>query len=119
MPSSPWIRDILDVYCPACGEPKLHLMQSDVIHCLAPGCPDPDAAHKILAERETLDIVTFDDGHFNVLHPLRERIGGALLDCPVAEALASTPTAAQRAGGRYRVWLDEDGKLILKQIEET
>jgi Family of unknown function (DUF6085) len=119
MPSSPWIRDILGVYCPACGEPKLHLMQSDVIHCLAPGCPDPDAAHKILSDQETVDIVTFSGGHFNVLHPLRERISGALLECPVAEALAGTSVPGRHRPGRYRAWLDGDGKLILKRIEET
>lgn len=120
MPSS-WIRDILDAYCPACGTQKLHLMQADVIHCLAPGCPDPDAAHKILSDPETRDIVEFTDEDFRILHPLRERIGGSLFDCPVNRACQEMDgpprdAAGKITPGRYRAWLDKDGILTLELL---
>jgi hypothetical protein len=116
MPSSPWIRDILGVYCPACGAQKLHLMQSDVIHCLAPGCPNPDAAQKILSDPETRDVVEFTGDDFRILHPLRERIGGSLFDCPVHQALQHMAGPPESAPGRYRARLDEDGKLLLEPL---
>lgn len=87
-------------------------MQADVIHCLAPGCPDPDAAHKILSDPETRDIVEFTDLDFRILHPLRERIGGSLFDCPVNRACQEIIDDPPEPG-RYRAWMDEGGILTL------
>lgn len=115
MPTS-WIRDIPGVYCPACGQQKLHLMQADVIYCLALGCPDPDAAQKVLSDPETRDVVEFTDEDFRILHPLRERIGGVLFDCPVHRACQAVD--GPPAPGRYRAWLDKDGILTLDLITE-
>jgi hypothetical protein len=98
------IRDVAG-YCPmGCGT-TLHLMPGGMIQCLASDCPDPGAVTKILAEAETRDIVQVEGGHFNVLHPLRERIGGALLSCPVAASVAGLSRRAL-PDGRYRVHAD-------------
>lgn len=36
--------------CPACGARTLHVYPgAGTVHCLAPGCPDPRAAHKVLS----------------------------------------------------------------------
>jgi hypothetical protein len=114
----PPVRDVVG-YCPmGCG-PRLHVMSGGMIMCLAEGCPDPSAVTAILSERETLDVVTFDEDSFNVLHPLRERIGRALLTCPVAAACARLSGPPDSGNGQFRAWLDEDKRLILKRIEET
>lgn len=111
------ILDIAGAYCPqGCGQ-TLHLMASGMIQCLGKDCPDPQAVQKILADPETMDIVAFYDGHFSVVHPLRERIGAALLNCPVAQACQRMSGPPDQADGKkYRAWLDEDGKLVLKQV---
>jgi hypothetical protein len=91
-------------------------MQSDVIHCLAPGCPDPDAAQKILSDPETRDVVEFTDERFTVLHPLRERLSGNLFGCPVNQAVLALDDPPDP--GRYRAWLGGDGKLVLELLPE-
>jgi hypothetical protein len=121
MPSSLWIRDILGVHCPACGQQKLHLMQTGVIFCLARGCPGPRTAQEVLSDPETMDVVEFTDLDFRILHPLRERIGGSLFDCPVNRACQVMDEPPRDAAGkitlgRYRAWLDKDGILTLDLI---
>jgi Family of unknown function (DUF6085) len=111
------LRDILGVYCPACGQQSLHLTHTGVIRCFTSLCPAPDAAQQVLSDRETRDIVEFTDGDFRMLHPLRERIGGSLFGCPVNEALMRTDGPPQDyEGKRYRAHLDEDGKLVLEPL---
>jgi len=82
------IRDIVG-HCPACGQSRLHLTGSGMIHCLNHDCPQPEAAHKVLSDPEIHHIVRFEGedeyGVFNAQHPLRERIDGALLDCAIHE----------------------------------
>lgn len=114
------IIDLPKLYCPmGCGN-TLHVRAGagyGGIVCLARGCPDDKAAQKILSESEHRDIVTFADGYFSVLHPLRERVGAALTDCPVAEACARVSGPPDSGDGRFRAWLDESGRLVLKRIE--
>lgn len=115
------IIDLPGLYCPmGCGA-TLHVKAGDGyggITCLARGCPDSKAAQKILSSGEYRDVVTFHDGYFSVLHPLRERVGSALTDCPVAEAISRMDGPPDQASGQYRAWLDEDGKLVLKQVTD-
>jgi hypothetical protein len=112
----PPITDVVG-YCPmGCG-PHLHVMSGGMIMCLAKDCPDPGAVTGILSERETLDVVTFDDHSFNVLHPLRERIGHALLTCPVAAHIAELDGPPPGVSdGKYRAYLDQDGELALEYL---
>lgn len=109
MPSSPWIRDILGVYCPACGEPKLHLMQADVIHCLARGCPDPDAAQKVLSDPETGHVADVTEDGWTLKHPLRERLGDGLFACTAGEVMRRAEEDGAVLPGRWRLLPGTDG----------
>jgi Family of unknown function (DUF6085) len=108
---------IADVYalCPMCRERKLHLLVSGVIRCLNRACPRPMAAQEILDGDLGVDIVQIDEGGFSILHPLRERLGGGLFDCPVNKALAAMgePPALP---GRYRATIGEDGIPVLAPL---
>lgn len=98
-----------------CG-PHLHVMSGGLIMCLAKDCPDPGAVTQIISDPETLDVVQIDEDGFSILHPLRERLGGGLFDCPVNRALAAMPEPPALPG-RYRAALGEDGILDLAVIE--
>lgn len=111
------IIDLPTLYCPmGCGN-TLHVMAAGAIRCLRPKCPDPNAVTKLLSQPEShLDIVTFEDGGFTVLHPLRERIGGSLFDCPVHKAVQEMDEGPVNGPGRYRAYLGSDGKLTLEKV---
>lgn len=71
-------------YCPACGQERLHRMEmTGHLKCMNDKCPNPIAAQHVLSDKEIHHIVRFKDYAFNVKHPLRERIDGELLDCPI------------------------------------
>lgn len=104
-------------FCPACGEKKLHI-HSDVgmVHCLNPECPDQSAAGKILADPEIHHLVTFKDNHYNLKHPLRERIGDKLLDCTVSRWLFSMQMKhGPQPDATHRI-IEVDGKLITEPV---
>lgn len=117
------------LYCPVgCGETLMLVDEhtSGKIRCMgaATHCPDPLAAEKILSDPEKMDIVEFTGEDFRILHPLRERIGGSLFDCPVSKLCAEMgepprDAAGWLAPGRYRAWPDEDGILTLDLIPGT
>lgn len=88
-------------YCPmGCGE-TLFLGEGGHVLCSLIECPNPAAVDELLQDRETEHVVSYSpDGRWNAQHPLRERLNGALLDCPIHRALAS---ALPRKPGRYRV----------------
>jgi Family of unknown function (DUF6085) len=113
------IIDLPGLYCPmGCGN-TLHVMASGMIRCLLKKCPDPMAAEKILSQPEPhLDVVQIDADGFSILHPLRERVNGALFDCPVNRALLAMgePPAPP---GRYRATLGGDGTLDLSPAENA
>lgn len=78
-------------YCPACGGP-LWLNGKGELRCDSPGeCPQPDAAAIILSAQEIEHVVTFTADGWTILHPLRERIGNALLTCQLHTHCASWP----------------------------
>jgi hypothetical protein len=57
-------------HCPACGWASLFVGEGGHLTCSQLECPRPDAAHAILADRETEHIVQFDDTGFTIRHPL-------------------------------------------------
>lgn len=74
-------------YCPACGTASLYASSNTGLVCLNPACTQPDAAAQILQDSEIHHIVRFQEYDFNVQHPLRERIGGSLLDCSIHDVV--------------------------------
>jgi hypothetical protein len=91
-------------------------MQTEHLQCMNGECPNPSAAQQLLSDNETEHIVRFNErGFFNVKHPLRERIDGELLDCPIHAVVTarvhSEGTKASVAGSTWRVtyepiWLE-------------
>lgn len=113
------IIDLPRLYCPmGCGN-TLHVMSSGMIRCLLKSCPDPMATEKLLGQPEShLDVVQIDEDGFSILHPLRERLGGGLFDCPVNKALLAMPEPPALPG-RYRAKLGEDGTLDLSRLGDA
>jgi hypothetical protein len=111
------IIDLPRLYCPmGCGN-TLHVMSSGAIRCLLPKCPDPMAAEKLLSQPEShLDVVQIDEDGFSILHPLRERLGSGLFNCPVNRKLLAMPEPPALPG-RYQAKLGADGKLELTVME--
>lgn len=97
-------------YCPmGCGQ-SLIVSEGGYIVCGHLECPDPEAVTNILADRETEHLVTFSEHDFTIWHPLRERIGAALLRCELHARLQEmgyppvepgTYRARQRPDGGY------------------
>ena len=111
------IRDIAGAFCPmGCGE-SLHLMASGLILCLDPHCEKPDAAQQILGERESDHIVTFTADDWDIIHPLRDRLGRGLLACPVHEACKKLPGPPAGIAGKYRVRMDSEGGLEVELLD--
>lgn len=109
MSPAQWIKG----HCPACGHQLLRRNPvTGQVECTHSGCSDPDALHKILAEDEREHIAMFDDRGFMTLrHPLRERLGDALMQCDVHEHVTYRG-ASYLPPGRYRVfvhYLEYDG----------
>jgi hypothetical protein len=92
-------------YCPACGRESLILASDRRIVCCRLECPRPTAADEVLADRETEHVVQFNTGDFTVLHPLRERLDNALMDCQLHHDIASLD-GPPVAPGRYRACRD-------------
>jgi hypothetical protein len=86
--------------CPmGCGE-GLILGEGGVLWCAALLCPRPTAAAEILADGEAEHVVVFTPGGWTIRHPLRERLGDALMACALAESLNQLITRPVPAG-RY------------------
>lgn len=117
MPPVSWMKEIIGVYCPACGQHSLFLLHGQGnIYCKSPGdCPDREAAQKILGDQETEHVIVYRDGTYVVRHPLRERIGDALVECELAAAVFRLGDHPQ--DGRYRMWFDEDDKLVRERVD--
>ena len=117
MPEREITHDYVYAGCPACGGIDLGLIPShspDIVNsgdfwelrCLYEGCPDPEAAAKLLSNPEIHHIVQFQDDSFTVKHPLRERIDDNLFDCSVYSVVVEAvedgrvnPTGAWRVRG--------------------
>lgn len=90
-------------YCPmGCGE-SLYLASSGAVECVKPDCPDPVAVTGVLFDRETEHLVAFDDDGWSAKHPLRERIGDALLRCEIGDAVQVMLKQEDTPYGMYRV----------------
>jgi hypothetical protein len=88
-------------YCPmGCGR-SLTLGEAGAVVCAGPGCPRPDAVTEILRDSETEHVAVITDEGFTLRHPLRERLGDALMSCSLHEYLQDP--ALPVAPGRYRV----------------
>ena len=76
-------------YCPmGCGQ-TLFLGNDGYITCSYLRCPQPDAVSTILENSEHEHIVTTTENDFTIKHPLRERLGDALLNCRLRQLLVS------------------------------
>ncbi len=92
-------------HCPmGCGT-TLFVGSGGHITCSYIPCPDPCAVDQILGDAETEHVVEFRAGEFTVRHPLRERIGDALLTCSLHTHLAGLPGPPVQLG-RYRARFD-------------
>lgn len=94
-------------YCPmGCGE-TLMLGSDQYVGCSHADCPRPDAAGLILADQETEHLVQFSEETFTVIHPLRERLDDALLDCQL-HAYCASLDGPPLTPGLYRALDDGD-----------
>lgn len=106
-------------YCPmGCGR-TLFVGSGGHITCSYIPCPNPAAVDQILGDSETEHVVMLGETGFTVRHPLRERLGDALMACQVHERIAAYDGPPHQPG-RYRVavispddrwiWTPLDGK---------
>lgn len=90
-------------FCPmGCGQSLYALSSDGQIVCSDPACPDMQAVHKILDTRETEHLVKLTETGFSIVHPLKERVDGALLDCDLVGELSEWENPAFPPG-KYRV----------------
>jgi len=97
-------------FCPmGCGSTLV--LEGSVVRCRQLDCPRPTAVFEVLGDLEEDHIVVLRTSDFLVQHPLRERLGRALLTCSVQRLLADPATPARQPGA-YRVALADDGSLV-------
>lgn len=89
-------------YCPmGCGQ-TLILSGSGTIVCNGAHCPRPGAVDELLSDRETEHVVQLGEHGYNLVHPLRERLDGQLLECTVGTWIGAQAPADLPPPGRYR-----------------
>lgn len=95
--------------CPSCGRRTLRLMYDGAIACTNSECPRPRAVEELLDEAYILDhIVELRRHDFTLKHPMVERLGGRLFNCPAGEWL-SRSDGAPHALGKYRMTRSDPG----------
>lgn len=107
-------------HCPmGCGE-TLVLNNHGWIVCSSHGCPNPGAVHILLADDEVEHIVMFlDDGGFQLQHPLRERLDGALFACTLHQHLCQGDEPDDPEG-RYRAYFSAAaGRYVWEPLAAT
>jgi hypothetical protein len=88
-------------HCPACGSETLFVGEGGWITCSFIGCPEPTAlADTITDPHIHRHVVTFRDDDFVVRHPLSERHGTGIEDCPLHWHIAAMSGPPVRPG-RY------------------
>jgi hypothetical protein len=99
-------------YCPmGCGE-TLHIDGNGRVRCQRLSCGDPTAVARILDNPETEHRVHWhDDGVITVMHPLRERVQGALWRCDLSRALTEYEDATDEGDYRVSRQLDAEGLI--------
>ena len=88
--------------CPmGCGK-TLYLAAKGKVECANPACDEHDAVSTLLMDAESEHLVAFAGASWSAKHPLRERLGNALLTCKVHEAV-DIMLARPVEDGLYRV----------------
>lgn len=96
--------DLIQGHCPmGCGR-TLFIGAGGYITCFRQACPQPDAVATLLEDRESEHIVRVDPEDFTVRHPLRERLGDALMRCDLHRWIADQPGPPRRVGTYRVVW---------------
>lgn len=107
-------------YCPlGCGETlkiAVHGVDDAEVVCSNPACREPLALSEIIGDPETEHIVELREEDYSLQHPLRERLGGALYDCP-AHRWPQGLDAAPVPRGRYRMVWNGDPDYGFEPIE--
>ncbi len=98
-----------------CGQ-HLHVMPGGMLRCLAIKCPDPGAAHKILADPETGHVIDVTDDGWTLKHPLRERTGDGLFACKAGEVVSRAGEEGALLPGRWRLLPGENGATAAFQF---
>lgn len=98
-------------HCPACGGASLFVVEGGYVTCSRIDCPRPDAAHIILADSETEHIVRLDAAGWTVRHPLRERIGDALMGCTLNRYLQEIDQPEETGTFRARREVDAEWEV--------
>lgn len=75
------------LFCPQCGGPTLGV-SGNHIQCTNINCELPEAAERILSDRETEHVVVMEPSSWSMKHPLRERLDDELLTCYVGSHIA-------------------------------
>lgn len=95
-----WDRTVAG-HCPmGCGQ-TLYVGSGGHITCARIDCPDPCAVDRILFDAETEHVVEFGAGSFTIRHPLRERLGDALMQCALHDHVTGLDGPPVEPG-RYR-----------------
>lgn len=89
--------------CPmGCGD-TLFLGSGGYVTCSWIKCPNPTAmADLMLDHADPWHTVVIDEATFVIEHPMRERLHGALFECPLHAHMAALD-GPPRVPGRYRV----------------
>lgn len=89
-------------FCPmGCGM-TLFLNHDGQVICSKLTCPRPTAVDELLFDAETEHVIDLEEDHFQLQHPLRERLEGALFDCELHVEIAGLD-APPAPPGKYRV----------------
>jgi Family of unknown function (DUF6085) len=101
----------LQGYCPmGCGS-TLGVVSTPTevnrIMCTNKDCPNPWAVDQVIANPETEHIVEFEEQHFSVKHPLRERIDDKLFECTLHQDIRDLSGPPVKPG-KYRVTWNGD-----------
>ncbi|RBQ21565.1 (2Fe-2S)-binding protein [Spongiactinospora rosea] len=90
-----------------CGR-TLFLAEGGHVTCSSLRCPRPTVVDELLDDRESEHLVLFDAAGFTIRHPLHERLGDALMICPLHSDIQGS-SGPPVAPGRYRAVRVADG----------
>ncbi len=104
--------------CPACGCHTLFIASGGYITCSRYTCPNPTALADILDDVRTDHVVVIGEKSFTVRHPLIERVGNALEECPLHDSLSKRvgPPPLPGVYAVTHITPDESGLETWRQI---
>jgi hypothetical protein len=105
-------------HCPECGNETLFLASGGYITCSWVECRNPTAAADVLDDGQVHHVVVLGKTTFTVRHPLRERLGDALMECDLHRRIAALD-GPPRSPGRYTVMLFPDGRWVWLDQQEV